>query len=107
MYKKFQEMAEIANTDGFKNQNESKAITYSDIAAKLLNDKFLLTALELHTELIECGREVKQLKDFFSNPGNFEIPWQDTSSRICMLLKEKKVIVKCDFSTLRKSGYFR
>ncbi|EFA00181.1 RAB11-binding protein RELCH homolog [Tribolium castaneum] len=75
-------MAQVPNADGFKNQLEAKAVTYHDIATKLLHDKFLLTALELHTELVECGREVKQLKDFFSNPGNFEVPWQDTSSRI-------------------------
>ncbi|KAK7793564.1 hypothetical protein R5R35_000400 [Gryllus longicercus] len=47
-------------------------ITFGDIAAKLLNENFLLTALELHTELVEAGREVPKLKEFFSNPGNFE-----------------------------------
>lgn len=54
-------------------------ITYSDVAAKLLQDNFLLTALELHTELVESGREVPQLKEFFSNPGNFERPSVDVS----------------------------
>jgi len=34
--------------------------------------RFLLTALELHTELTESGRELAQLRDFFSNPANFE-----------------------------------
>uniref|UniRef100_A0A7M4G2B8 LisH domain and HEAT repeat-containing protein KIAA1468 n=1 Tax=Crocodylus porosus TaxID=8502 RepID=A0A7M4G2B8_CROPO len=29
-------------------------------------------ALELHTELLECGRELPRLRDYFSNPGNFE-----------------------------------
>lgn len=47
-------------------------ITYNDIATKLLQDKLLLTALELHTELIESGREIRELKEFFSNPANFE-----------------------------------
>ncbi|NXD64829.1 K1468 protein, partial [Eolophus roseicapillus] len=42
------------------------------IAAQLLRDQFLLTALELHTELLESGRELPRLRDFFSNPGNFE-----------------------------------
>lgn len=47
-------------------------ISYGDIAAKLINENLLLTALELHTELVEAGREVPKLKEFFSNPGNFE-----------------------------------
>lgn len=46
--------------------------TYQEIASRLLDDKFLLTALELHTELVEAGKELRLLKDFFSNPGNFE-----------------------------------
>lgn len=55
-----------------KIQLENKSITYNHIAAKLISDRFLLTALELHTELLESGKELRQLKDFFSNPGNFE-----------------------------------
>lgn len=51
---------------------EPKSLSYNEIGSKLLHDKFLLTALEFHTELLESGRELKQLKDFFSNPGNFE-----------------------------------
>jgi hypothetical protein len=47
-------------------------ISYGDIATKLINENLLLTALELHTELVEAGREVPKLKEFFSNPGNFE-----------------------------------
>lgn len=42
------------------------------IAAQLLRDQYLLTALELHTELLESGRELPRLRDYFSNPGNFE-----------------------------------
>ncbi|KAG5900415.1 hypothetical protein JTB14_029302 [Gonioctena quinquepunctata] len=37
----------------------------------------LLSALELHTELLESGKEIRQLKDFFSNPGNFELQAQE------------------------------
>ena len=44
-----------------------------DIAKKLLRGKFFLAALEFHAELVEVGRELPRLKDFFSNPGNFEI----------------------------------
>jgi hypothetical protein len=47
-------------------------ISYVDIATKLINENLLLTALELHTELVEAGREIPKLKEFFSNPGNFE-----------------------------------
>ena len=42
------------------------------IAEKLLSKELLLTALELHTELLESGCELPRLRDFFSNPGNFE-----------------------------------
>ncbi|XP_050351481.1 RAB11-binding protein RELCH homolog isoform X2 [Nymphalis io] len=47
-------------------------LTYEDIATKLLKDNFFLSALELHTELVESGKELPQLREFFSNPGNFE-----------------------------------
>ncbi|XP_053606594.1 RAB11-binding protein RELCH-like isoform X2 [Plodia interpunctella] len=47
-------------------------LNYEDIATKLLKDHYFLTALELHTELVESGRELPQLREFFSNPGNFE-----------------------------------
>ncbi|KAL4657266.1 hypothetical protein GN956_G4843 [Arapaima gigas] len=42
------------------------------IAAQLLRDQYILTALELHAELLESGRELPRLRDYFSNPGNFE-----------------------------------
>lgn len=42
------------------------------VAGLLLEKRLVLTALELHTELLERGKEVRQLKDYFSNPGNFE-----------------------------------
>lgn len=58
--------------DNQSKQTQELIITYSDIANKLLKDRFLLTALELHSELIESGREIPKLKEFFSNPGNFE-----------------------------------
>uniref|UniRef100_A0AAR5Q8M1 LisH domain-containing protein n=1 Tax=Dendroctonus ponderosae TaxID=77166 RepID=A0AAR5Q8M1_DENPD len=59
-----------------------KTLSYSDIASKLLEDKFLLTALELHTEFVEAGKEIKVLRDFFSNPGNFEASSQETTTRL-------------------------
>lgn len=43
-----------------------------EIAEVLLQEKLVLTALELHTELLENGKEISNLRDYFSNPGNFE-----------------------------------
>jgi len=48
------------------------SISYEEMATKLLNEKLLLTALELHAELCEAGKELPILKEFFSNPNNFE-----------------------------------
>ncbi|KAL8571755.1 hypothetical protein ACOMHN_051122 [Nucella lapillus] len=53
-------------------------ISWDGIANKLLKDNFILTALELHTELVESGRELPRLRDYFSNPGNFERTKDDT-----------------------------
>ncbi|KAL7373877.1 hypothetical protein ABVT39_016417 [Epinephelus coioides] len=47
-------------------------ISVDVIAAQLLRDQYILTALEFHTELLEAGRELPRLRDYFSNPGNFE-----------------------------------
>lgn len=46
--------------------------SYVEIAKKLLDDRLLLTALELHYELVEAGKELPGLREFFSNPSNFE-----------------------------------
>ena len=54
-------------------------ITVDNIAGKLLKDNFILTALEFHTELVESGRDLPRLRDFFSNPSNFERTKLDTS----------------------------
>ena len=45
---------------------------WEEFASVLLEDGFILTALELHTELLEYGKEIPTLRDYFSNPGNFE-----------------------------------
>ncbi|KAA0704774.1 LisH domain and HEAT repeat-containing protein KIAA1468 -like protein [Triplophysa tibetana] len=47
-------------------------VSLDAIAAQLLRDQYILTALEMHTELLEAGRELPRLRDYFSNPGNFE-----------------------------------
>ena len=56
---------------------KSEKLTLDAIAKRLLEENFVLTALELHTELLESGRELRRLNDYFSNPANFET----TSSR--------------------------
>ena len=53
---------------------------HQDIADKLLEEGFLLTALEFHTELLESGKELKSLKEFFANSGNFVSSSQAQSS---------------------------
>uniref|UniRef100_A0A8C5STA8 RAB11 binding and LisH domain, coiled-coil and HEAT repeat containing n=1 Tax=Laticauda laticaudata TaxID=8630 RepID=A0A8C5STA8_LATLA len=51
---------------------EPPRVPVDALAAQLLRDQFVLTALELHAELLESGRELPRLRDYFSNPGNFE-----------------------------------
>lgn len=72
--------SEINKLEAKKLQNSP--ISYKDFATKLLEDRLLLTALELHTELVEAGKELKVLRDYFSNPGNFETHTQELTSRL-------------------------
>ncbi|KAK0082778.1 hypothetical protein PV325_009838 [Microctonus aethiopoides] len=50
-----------------------RLLSYNEIATKLLNERFILTALEFHAELCEAGKELPILKDYFGNPNNLEI----------------------------------
>ncbi|XP_039313074.1 RAB11-binding protein RELCH homolog isoform X2 [Solenopsis invicta] len=59
-----------ANDKGYAAPRTS--ISYEEMATKLLNEKLLLTALEMHAELCEAGKELPVLREFFSNPNNFE-----------------------------------
>lgn len=61
----------IAATTAMAGTTETR-ISVDGIAAQLLRDQYILTALEFHTELLEGGRELPRLRDYFSNPGNFE-----------------------------------
>ena len=64
-----------------ESENSKRRLDVSDFdifAQKLLKHQLLLTALELHTELVEVGLEIPRLRDFFSNPGNFERQFQTT-----------------------------
>lgn len=62
------------------NRRRLVASDFDLFAEKLLKHSLLLTALELHTELVEVGQEIPRLRDFFSNPGNFERQYLTTSS---------------------------
>ena len=57
--------SELSNID-------SETEIFDRIASKLLRSGYLLTALELHAELIERGKESSRLRDYFDNPHNFE-----------------------------------
>lgn len=61
-------------------RTENIDISWDSVAAKLLRDNYILTALELYTEFIESGRELPRLRDYFSNPGNFERTKEDLPS---------------------------
>ena len=45
---------------------------YQSVADRLISDGYLLTALELYTELCERGKTIKSLKDFFDDSSNFD-----------------------------------
>ena len=48
-------------------------LTWECVADKLIREKLLLTVLELYLELQEKGRDLLVLKEYFSNPINFEV----------------------------------
>lgn len=58
--------------DHLSDEKLEHRISYDTIARQLVNDHLVLTALELHTELQEIGKPIIFLRDYFSNPGNFE-----------------------------------
>uniref|UniRef100_A0A671VVX0 LisH domain and HEAT repeat-containing protein KIAA1468 n=1 Tax=Sparus aurata TaxID=8175 RepID=A0A671VVX0_SPAAU len=61
----------VAATSAMAGSAETR-VSVDVIAAQLIRDQYILTALEFHTELLEAGRELPRLRDYFSNPGNFE-----------------------------------
>jgi hypothetical protein len=60
------------DTDLGDNRSQGLENDVDIIASKLLQENLVLTALELHCELTENGRELTLLRDYFSNPVNFE-----------------------------------
>ena len=74
--------------------NENNPLHWDDIAKKLLQERLLLTALELHTELVEAGHQLPRLTEYFSNPAHFDLysiksssdaPPGVTSSSLCKI----------------------
>lgn len=60
------------NEGNERHANFPSAFSYDYMAKRLLEDNFVLTALEFHAELLESGRELRRLRDYFSNPVHFE-----------------------------------
>ena len=80
---------------------------WDSIAERLLEQRFLLSALELHLELTEAGKELPRLRNFFSNPGNFERPVQLQVLRKIMCLRLFRLfvyLVCCVFRFLARSA---
>lgn len=67
-----EEFSVVEPTTPVNNDSLPDRISYEAIAKQLIGDKFILTALELYTELQELGKPIPLLRDYFSNPGNFE-----------------------------------
>ncbi|ESO04089.1 hypothetical protein HELRODRAFT_173166 [Helobdella robusta] len=72
-------MQEVNNCFVKNVADSNTQITVEEIANRLLKNNFILTALELHMELLEAGRELSILRDYFSNPANFEQSKIETS----------------------------
>lgn len=84
--------------------SEHVDISWDTIAVKLLRDNFVLTALELHTELVESGRELPRLRDYFSNPGNFERTKVETSSPTLQRTSSVHTLDSLDFARYSDDG---
>ncbi len=64
---------ETAEAPSSEKSDQPTDAEITEVAKRLLHWKLLLSALEVHAELCERGRELPVLRDFFSNPGNFEV----------------------------------
>ncbi|XP_039261112.2 RAB11-binding protein RELCH homolog [Styela clava] len=60
------------SSNHFESPERSSKVNVDSIAEYLLRKQYVLTALELHMELMESGKELSRLRNYFSNPGNFE-----------------------------------
>ncbi|XP_052230319.1 RAB11-binding protein RELCH homolog isoform X2 [Dreissena polymorpha] len=84
--------------------HDTPEITWDSIANKLLKEKLTLTALELHTELVEAGRELPRLRDFFSNPGNFERSKEDSPTSTLPRTSSMQTLDSLDFTRYSDDG---
>lgn len=64
-----QQRSEATDTDQSK---PSAGHVYETVAKFLLVNRFHLTALEFHTELLELGHDLPYLREFFSDSSRFE-----------------------------------
>ncbi|CAL1537768.1 unnamed protein product, partial [Lymnaea stagnalis] len=85
-------------------RQEGIDISWDSIAAKLLRDNYILTALELYTEFIESGRDLPRLRDFFSNPGNFERTKEDLPSPTLPRTSSVQTFDSLDFARYSDDG---
>ncbi|KAK3085392.1 hypothetical protein FSP39_002678 [Pinctada imbricata] len=85
-------------------QQDLHEISLDTVAAKLLKDNFYLTALEFYTELAETGRELPRLRDYFSNPGNFERTKDDFSSTSLHRTSSIQTFDSLDFARYSDDG---
>ncbi|CAG5116113.1 unnamed protein product, partial [Candidula unifasciata] len=83
---------------------ESADPSWDGIAAKLLRDNYILTALELYTEFIESGRDLPRLRDYFSNPGNFERTKEDIPSPTLPRTSSVQTFDSLDFARYSDDG---
>ena len=86
------ESPHISESGDASDNTGSTDISWDAIAVKLLKENHLLTALELHTELVESGRELPRLRDYFSNPGNFERIKEESPSPTLRMYKNMRYI---------------
>ena len=64
---------EPVNSTSCNTSSNNNGILLDDIAEELIKNKFVLTALELYTEIQERGKDLQRLKNYFSNPSNFDL----------------------------------
>ncbi|XP_055891966.1 RAB11-binding protein RELCH homolog isoform X3 [Biomphalaria glabrata] len=97
-------VADIKQSNKTMNKQEANDTSWDNIAAKLLKDNYILTALELYTEFIESGRDLPRLRDYFSNPGNFERTKEDTPSPTLPRTSSVQTFDSLDFARYSDDG---
>ncbi|KAH9515544.1 hypothetical protein Btru_011362, partial [Bulinus truncatus] len=97
-------VAEMTPPNAIMHKHDSIDISWDNIAAKLLKDNYILTALELYTEFIESGRDLPRLRDYFSNPGNFERTKEDTPSPTLPRTSSVQTFDSLDFARYSDDG---